>query len=44
MDYQVLANLLFPDVTETPDEVEARFPARNLRRGQETHDAYCQGV
>ena len=33
MDYQVLANLLFPDVTETPDEVEARFPARNLPEG-----------
>ena len=33
MDYQVLANLLFPDVAETPDEVEARFPARNLPEG-----------
>ncbi|MCQ2433401.1 MAG: glutamate--tRNA ligase family protein, partial [Clostridia bacterium] len=30
MDYQALANLLFPEVTETPEEVEARYPARNL--------------
>ena len=28
MDYQALAELLFPHVTETPDEVEARFPLR----------------
>ena len=28
MDYQALAQLLFPDVTETPEEVEARFPRR----------------
>ena len=33
MDYQALATLLFPNVTETPDEVEARFPARNLPEG-----------
>ena len=33
MDYQALADLLFPDVTETPDEVEARFPGRNLPEG-----------
>ena len=33
MDYQVLANLLFPNVTETPEEVEARFPHRNLAEG-----------
>ena len=33
MDYQALANLLFPNVTETPEEVEARFPARNLPEG-----------
>ena len=33
MDYQALAELLFPQVTETPDEVEARFPARNLPEG-----------
>ena len=30
MDYQVLADLLFPHVTETPEELEARFPARQL--------------
>jgi len=33
MDYQVLANLLFPDVTDTPDDLEARYPARNLPEG-----------
>ena len=33
MDYKALANLLFPHVTETPEEVEARFPARNLPEG-----------
>ena len=33
MDYQALADLLFPNVTETPEEVEARFPARNLPEG-----------
>ena len=33
MDYQALANLLFPHVTETPEEVEARFPARQLPEG-----------
>ena len=33
MDYQALAELLFPDVTETPEEVEARFPQRTLPEG-----------
>jgi glutamyl-tRNA synthetase len=33
MDYQKLADLLFPHVTETPAECEARFPARNLPEG-----------
>ena len=33
MDYQVLAELLFPHVTETPEDVEARFPARQLPEG-----------
>ncbi len=33
MDYQLLAELLFPNVTETPDEVQARFPYRNLPEG-----------
>ena len=33
MDYKALANLLFPNVTETPEEVEAHFPARNLPEG-----------
>ena len=33
MDFQALADLLFPDVTETPEEVEARFPKRELPEG-----------
>ncbi len=33
MDYQKLADLLFPDVTETPADMEARFPARQLPEG-----------
>lgn len=33
MDHQALADLLFPDVTETPEEVEARFPRRELPEG-----------
>ena len=33
MDYMALANLLFPNVTETPEEVEARFPARSNPEG-----------
>ena len=33
MDYQKLAALLFPNVTETPAEVEAKFPPRNLPEG-----------
>ena len=26
MNYQALAELLFPDVTEIPEQLEARFP------------------
>jgi glutamyl-tRNA synthetase len=33
MDYQKLASLLFPEVTETREEVEARFPKRQLPEG-----------
>ncbi len=33
MDYQVLAELLFPHVTETAEDLEARFPARELPEG-----------
>ena len=33
MDYQALAELLFPNVTETPDQVQARFPKRQLPEG-----------
>ena len=32
-DYQKLADLLFPDVTETPEQIEAGYPARNLPEG-----------
>ena len=33
MDYQALAELLFPQVCETPEEVQARFPKRQLAEG-----------
>lgn len=33
MDYQALADLLFPDVHETPEAVEQRFPPRQLPEG-----------
>ena len=33
MDYQVLAELLFPHVTETAEDLEVRFPARNVPEG-----------
>ena len=33
MDCQVLANLLFPNVTDTPETLEERFPLRQLSEG-----------
>ena len=33
MDFNYLAQLLFPNVTETPDDMEAKFPARDLPEG-----------
>jgi len=33
MDYQALAELLFPNVTETPEQLEERFPVRNVPEG-----------
>ncbi len=33
MDHQALAQLLFPQVTETAQELEARFPLRSLPEG-----------
>ena len=33
MDYQALADLLFPNVTDTPEALEERFPLRNLPEG-----------
>ena len=33
MDYNALAELLFPAVTETCEEVHARFPKRNVPEG-----------
>ena len=33
MDYQLLADLLFPNVTETPADIEAKFPPRQLPEG-----------
>ncbi len=33
MDTKLLADLLFPNVTKTPDDMEALFPERNLPEG-----------
>ena len=33
MDYQALAELLFPNVIDTPESLEERFPARQLPEG-----------
>ena len=33
MDYQALAELLFPDVTDTPEMLEEKFPERNCAEG-----------
>ncbi len=33
MDYQKLAELLFPDITKTTEDYEALYPARNLKEG-----------
>ncbi|MDY6040284.1 MAG: glutamate--tRNA ligase, partial [Candidatus Faecousia sp.] len=33
MDYSALAALLFPDVTETPEDIENKYPRRELPEG-----------
>ena len=33
MDHNKLAELLFPNITKTPEEINAEFPARNLPEG-----------
>ncbi len=33
MDYKILAGLLFPNVTDTPEDLENRFPPRNAPEG-----------
>jgi len=33
MDYEALADLLFPNVTDTPEALEERFPLRNVPEG-----------
>ncbi len=33
MDYQALANLLFPQVTDTPETLEEKYPLRNVPEG-----------
>ena len=33
MDYKYLADLLFPNVTLTPEDMENRYPKRNLPEG-----------
>ncbi len=34
MDYKKIANLLYPEVTTTPEEIFARYPKRNLKESQ----------
>jgi len=33
MDYERLADMLFPDVTDTPEDMEAKYPPRSLPEG-----------
>ena len=33
MDYQALAEILFPNVTDTPESLEEKYPLRNLPEG-----------
>ena len=33
MDYQALAELLFPNVTQTPEDLEEKYPARQVSEG-----------
>ena len=33
MDHKVLASLLFPDTTDTPESLEAKYPSRQLNEG-----------
>lgn len=33
MDYEALANVLFANITTTPEDIEARYPARQLKEG-----------
>ena len=33
MDYNYLAQLLFPNVTQTPEDMEAKVPPRQLPEG-----------
>jgi glutamyl-tRNA synthetase len=33
MDYNYLAELLFPNITETPEDIEKKYPARSLPEG-----------
>lgn len=34
MNYNDIANLLFPDVTQTPEDIFKKYPKRNLKEGQ----------
>ena len=33
MDYQLLADLLYPQITTMPEDMEQRYPPRNLPEG-----------
>ena len=34
MDYQALAELLFPNVTDTPESLEEKYPLREVPEGE----------
>ena len=42
MDYKVLAELLFPNVTETPESLEEKYPLRDLPEGAEASVEDCE--
>ena len=44
MDYQLLANLLFPNVTETPEDLEAKYPPRQLPEGAKVEYQYATAI
>ena len=41
MDYNRLAELLFPHINTTPEEIEARYPKRELPEGCLLYTSRC---